>query len=173
MASWRTSRKKATDKGAEAWIGQFAATVYQDEERKCLEVIAAEVEVIARERKIERAIGSLIYDGLTVKSELEIGRYLTRLERCIMRKTDYTLKIEIKEMDVSAEERAAYIGSRLVDLSYEAKKARFEQARFKTTRGKLKFHTIDGRTGDLISESKDAFTVTHEDWLPVGGKAVS
>lgn len=57
-----------------------------------------------------------------------------------------------------------------VDPSYEAKKARFEQARFKTTNGKLKFHTIDGRTGDLISESKDAFTVTHEDWLPVGGK---
>jgi hypothetical protein len=57
------------------------------------------------------------------------------------------------------------------ELSYEAKKALFEQARFKTTNGKLKFHRIDVKTGDVISESKDAFTLTHEDWLPVGGKS--
>ena len=72
--------KKAEDKGGAAWLGQFAATVYQDEERKCLEVIVEEVEKIARERMVAHPIGSLIHDGLTVRKEPEIGTYRERLE---------------------------------------------------------------------------------------------
>ena len=159
---------KAHEKGGEAWFGQFAATVYQDEERKCLEVIADEVNAIARERKIEDPIGSLIYDGMTVKKELGIDRHLTRLERCISRKTEYTLKLEIKEMCVSVEERAAYIGEKLVDMSYEALKARFETRRFKTEMGKSPFHAINVKTGDITSRSMDAFTVAFMDWMRDG-----
>lgn len=161
--------KKAEDKGKEAWFGQFAATVYQEEERKCLEVIAAEVETIARERKIENPIGSLIYDGMTVRKELEIERHLARLEKCIARKTEYTLKLEIKEMSVSAEERAAYIGE-IGDMSYEALKARFELRHFKTENGKSPFHSINVKTGDIVSRTMDAFKVAYMDWIPVGGK---
>ena len=161
--------KKAEDKGKEAWFGQFAATVYQEEERKCLEVIAAEVEKIARERKIENPIGSLIYDGMTVKKELEIDRHLARLERCIAKKTDYTLKLEIKDMTVSAEERAAYIGD-FGDMSYEALKARFELRHFKTENGKCPFHSINLRTGEIVSRSMEAFKVAYMDWIPTGGK---
>ena len=162
-------KKSIEDKGKTAWDGQFAAAVYQDEERKCLEVIVHEVETIAQERKIERATGSLIYDGLTIKKELEIGKYIARLEKCIGKKTDYALKLQLKEMGVSAEERAAYIGDRVADLTYEAKKARFEATRFKTLRGKLKFHTIDAESGKLVSESREAFATTFMDWMPVGG----
>jgi hypothetical protein len=161
--------KKADDKGKEAWFGQFAATVYQDEERKCLEVIAAEVEKIASERKIENPIGSLIYDGLTVKKELGIEGHIARLEMCITRKTEYTLKLEIKEMSVSTEERAALIGN-MHDMSYEALKSRFETRHFKTENGKLQFHSTDVKTGDIISRSMDAFIVSYMDWIPVGGK---
>jgi hypothetical protein len=161
--------KKAEDKGEAAWFGQFAATVYQEEERKCLEVIAAEVEKIARERKVENPIGSLIYDGMTVKKELEIDRHLARLERCIAKKTDYTLKLEIKDMSVSAEERAAYVGD-IGDMSYEALKARFEMRHFKTENGKSPFHSINLKTGDIVSRSMVAFNVAYMDWIPVGGK---
>jgi hypothetical protein len=161
--------KKAEDKGKEAWLGQFAATVYQEEERKCLEVIAAEVEKIARERKIENPIGSLIYDGMTVKKELGIEGHIARLEMCITRKTEYTLKLEIKEMSVSAEERAAYIGD-IGDMSYEALKARFETRHFKTENCKSPFHSTNVKTGDVVSRSMDAFKVAYMDWIPVGGR---
>ena len=163
--------KKAEDKGAGMWLGKFASEVYQDEERKCLDVIAEEVHTIARERKIESPIGSLIYDGLTVKKEMEIVRYLPRIERCISKKTDYTLKLALKDMGVSAEEQAAYIGERPADMSYEALKARFETCRFKTvTLGKTPFHSVDLHTGEIVSGSMDAFTVAYMDWIPVGGK---
>jgi hypothetical protein len=132
--------QKAEARGEEAWFGQFAATVYQDEERKCLEVIVEEIERIGRERNVERPIGSLIHDGLTVRKELEIQLYRERLERHVACKTSYVLKLEIKAMDVSAEERDMYAGLQPVDMSYEAKKARFETRCFKTTKGKLKFH---------------------------------
>ena len=75
--------KKAEDNGGAAWLGQFAATVYQDEERKCLEIIVEEVEKIARERASawsRTQSASLIHDGLTVRKELEIGTYRERLE---------------------------------------------------------------------------------------------
>ena len=54
-----------------------------------------------------------------------------------------------------------------VELSYEAKKARFEERCFKTKGGKLPFHTIL-ETGELYSESKEAFTVSYEDWIRDG-----
>jgi hypothetical protein len=158
-----TMRKE--DKGERPWIGSFAATLYQDEERRCLEAVVEGVETIARERKVEHPIGSLIHDGLTVRKELEIGRHLARLERAIEAKTGYVLKLELKPMGVTDEERAAYIGDtdRPVELSYEATKARFEASCFKTKRGKFKFHTVDATTGELDSESKEAFTARHED----------
>jgi hypothetical protein len=160
--------KRQEAKGKEAWFGQFAATLYQDEERKCIEVIAAEVEAIGRERKVENPIGSMIFDGLTVRKELEICRYIQRLERCIEKRTDYTLKLEIKAMVVTSDETAMYIGDWPVELSYEAKKARFEKRCFKTKGGKLPFHTIDEDTGELVSRAKEAFAVEHEDWIRDG-----
>ena len=163
-----TQREAA--KGKEAWVGQFAANLYQDEERKCLEVMVEEIVRIAQERQVERPIGSLIHDGLTVRKELEIELYRERIERHVARRTSYILKLEIKAMVVSTEERDMYIGAQPVDASYEAKKARFERSCFKTKMGKLKFHTIDEDTGELISESKEAFSVAYEDWIPAGGR---
>ena len=160
--------KKAEDKGGAAWFGQFAATVYQDEERKCLEIIVEEIEKIARERMVAHPIGSLIHDGLTVRKELEISTYRERLEMHIARKTTYLLKLEIKVMDVSREERAAYIGEQAADTSYEARRARFERSVFKTKTAKSPFHAIDEETGDIISRSKEAFTVAFEDWVRDG-----
>jgi hypothetical protein len=79
-ASWRTSNK-AEDNGGAAWLR--TVPVYQDEERKCLELIVEEVEKIARERASawsRTQSASLIHDGLTVRKELEIGTYRERLE---------------------------------------------------------------------------------------------
>jgi len=162
--------RRAEERGEEAWNGQFAATLYQDEERKCLEVIVDEIERIAQERRIEHPIGSLIHDGLTVRKELEIGSYRERLERRITGATRYTLRLEIKPMEVSLEERVAYVGAQPLDMSYEAMKTRFEARRFKTEAGKSPFHAIDLRTGDIVSRTKDAFTVAFEDWIPDGGR---
>ena len=162
--------QRAEERGGDAWFGQFAATVYQDEERKCLEVIVDEIERIAQERMIEHPIGSLIHDGLTVRKELEIGLYRERLQRRVTGATTYTLQLEIKAMDVSLDERAAYVGAQPIDVSYEAQKARFEARRFKTEMGKSPFHAIDMRTGDIVSRSRDAFTVAFEDWIPDGGR---
>jgi hypothetical protein len=162
--------QRAESRGEEAWFGQFAATVYQDEERKCLEVIVDEIERIAQERRIEHPIGSLIHDGLTVRKELEIGSYRERLERRVTGATTYTLQLEIKAMDVSRDERTAYIGEQQLEMSYEALRARFEARRFKTEMGKSPFHAIDLRTGDIVSRTKDAFTVAFEDWIPDGGR---
>ena len=56
------------------------------------------------------------------------------------------------------------------DLSYEALKARFELRHFKTENDKLPFHSINVRTGEITSRTKDAFKVAYMDWIPVGGK---
>ena len=55
-----------------------------------------EIERIGRERKVERPIGSLIHDGLTVRKELEIELYRERIERHVACRTSYVLKLEIK-----------------------------------------------------------------------------
>jgi hypothetical protein len=54
--------------------------------------------------------------------------------------------------------------------SYEALKARFEMRHFKTENGKSQFHSINLKTGDIVSRSMAAFKVAYMDWIPVGGK---
>ena len=57
-----------------------------------------------------------------------------------------------------------------LSTSYEALKARFELRHFKTENDKLPFHSINARTGDITSRTKDAFKVAYMDWTPVGGR---
>ena len=70
-------------------------------------------------------------------------------------------------MDITA---SAYIGVQPVDTSYEALKARFERSCLKTEMGKSPFHAIEEETGDIVSQSRDAFTVAVEDWIPDWGR---
>ena len=160
--------KKAEDKGKEAWIGQFASELYQDEERKVLQVIHEDILTIAKKRTIEHPVGSLIYDGLHTKKQLEIRNYIRRLEQTITDKTDYVLKLEIKDMDVSEEERKTFIGdNKKTPLTYEALKAWFEETHFKTHKGKYPFHTTDTRDG-VLSRDKTSFSTAYEDWVEDG-----
>lgn len=149
-----------------AWIGQFASQLYQDEERKVLSVIQEEIQNIAKDRRIEHAIGSLIYDGLHVKKTLEIRNYIKRIEKAISRKSDYMLHLEIKDMEVSPEEKLKYIGEKQIEISYEGKRALFERSRFKTHKGRFPFHTIDIET--IVSRDKSSFLVAYEDWIEDG-----
>jgi hypothetical protein len=158
---------KAKEKEKEAWIGQFASELYQDEERKVLEVIVEEIKKISTDRKIDKAIGSLIYDGLHTKKTLEIRNYIKRLEKTIVKKTDYDLKLEIKDMEVSDEEKKTFLGETPPELTYEAKREKFEKTRFKTIKGKHPFHTIDMKEG-IISRPKSDFTTAYEDWIQDG-----
>lgn len=153
---------KAEEKGKEAWIGQFASTLYQDEERKILDVLVEEVKQIGKDCKIDNPVGGLIYDGFHVKKEVEIRNHIKRLEKAVARKTDYDVKLEIKEMEAEIELAKC-------DLTYEALRDTFERTRFKTRKGKHPFRTIDPKDG-VISWSKMEFQIAYEDWIHGGNQ---
>jgi hypothetical protein len=159
--------EKSGDKYEEPWIGQYGATLYQDEERKILEVLVKAIRKIEKDRNIKDAIGALIYDGLHTKKALEINNYKEQLEASILGETGYKLKLEIKDMTVDAEIRTYYLGDEKTVLTYEAQRAEFEKTRFKTKNGKFPFHTMKG--DDIVSRDKTAFNVANEDWMVGAG----
>ena len=161
---WCEKSKEAYE---EPWIGQYGATLYQDEERKILEVLVKAIRKIEKDRNIKDAIGALIYDGLHTKKALEINNYKEQLEASILGETGYKLKLEIKDMTVDAETRTYYLGDKEAELTYEAHRAEFEKTRFKTKNGKFPFHTMKG--DDIVSRDKTAFNVANEDWMVGAG----
>jgi len=156
--------EKSDQKYEEPWIGQYGATLYQDEERKVLEVLVKAIRKLAKERGVKNdVIGALIYDGLHTVKEFEIINYKEQLEASILGETGYKLKLEIKDMTVDDDTRAYYLGDAKGEMSYEAHRGEFEKTRFKTKVGKYPFHTIRG--DDIISRDKTAFQVANEDWM--------
>jgi hypothetical protein len=159
--------KKKGEEEKDPWIGNFASLLYQDEERKILDVIVSEVSKIGKRLNINNSTGSLIFDGLHIKKEVSIKDYIRRIEDAILEQTNYNLKLEIKDMIVKKEEQLKYLGDKPVEITYEAKKAKFELACFKTRKGKLPFHTqevVDGII-DIYSQTKSDFNISYEDWI--------
>lgn len=156
--------KKAEDKGKEAWIGSFASELYQDEERKILESLVRGINDEGKKRKIENPTGSLIYDGLHIKKAMRIteGNFIKKLEAKVFADTDYTIKLEVKSMEMTAEEKVEWLGEEVVPNSYEARRANFERTRFKC---KNQFFTIGIEDGveELHYYDKSNFTVMNED----------
>lgn len=154
------------EKGEKSWIGTFSAILYQDEERKILTELCAEINRIGKTRKIENPVGSLIFDGLHVDKRMMVGDMVEKLESHLHSKTGYRLKLEIKEMELSKEEEEDYLLTNPV-LTYEEKREIFERTHFKTTSGKKLFHKLnDWKTideNDLESYDKSIYTTIHED----------
>jgi len=156
--------KKAEQKEKEYWIGMFASELYQDEERKILESLVRGINDEGKKRKIENPTGSLIYDGLHIKKAMRIteGNFIKKLEAKVFADTDYTIKLEVKSMEMTAEEKVEWLGEEVVPNSYEARRANFERNRFKC---KNQFFTIGIEDGveELHYYDKSNFTVMNED----------
>ena len=156
--------KKAETKQKEYWIGMFASELYQDEERKILESLVRGISDEGKKRKVENPTGSLIYDGLHIKKAMRImeGNFITKLEAKVFADTDYTIKLEVKSMEMTAEEKVEWLGEEAVPNSYEARRADFERNRFKC---KNQFFTIGIEDGveELHYYDKSNFTVMNED----------
>jgi hypothetical protein len=153
----------------EPWLGQYGATLYQDEERKILEVMVKAIRKMETQRKVKDALGALIYDGLHVKKEFDIAKQKEQLEASILGETGYRLKLEIKSMEVDEKTRIYYLGNdEDKKISYEAYRSAFEKTRFKTKNGKYPFHTIKG--DDIVSRDKTSFNVANEDWMRNAGE---
>jgi hypothetical protein len=154
-------------KGKEAWIGTFASFLYQDEERKIIEVIYNDIVEIGKKRKIDNPTGAIIFDGLHILKTLNIRNCIEKIEATVLSKTGYKIKLEIKEMEVDAEEKAKLLGDEKVELSYEARKTEFEKTRFKTKNGRKLFHTVNSYWNDDIPElssvDKSQFSTQNED----------
>jgi len=155
-------------KNKEAWLGTFASVVYQDEERKVIEVIYKDIVEIGKTRKIEHPTGAIIFDGLHTVKELVIRNYIEKIEATVLSKTGYKIKLEIKEMEVEDEVRQKMLGSSLQELSYEARKSEFEKSHFKTRNGgKKMFHTVNSYWNadipDLVSSDRDTYKIKYED----------
>ena len=157
-------------KGEEAWIGTFSAMLYQDEERKILDVLNTEICRIGKERKIQHPVGALIFDGLHVDKAMNIIEIVEQLESHIHSKTGYKLKLEIKPMELTPEQEEKYLGN--TPLTYEARREWFERTHFKTNTGKKLFHRIhdcdpnskdDDDNNDLQSYEKGIFSTINED----------
>jgi hypothetical protein len=156
--------KKAEDKGKEAWIGTFASELYQEEERKILDSLVRGINEEGKRRKIENPTGSLIFDGLHITQLMKIreGNFIRKLEAKVMADTDYVIHLEIKSMEMTAEEKKEWLGDQPIANSYEALRADFERSRFKC---KNQFFTIGVEDGmeELHHYEKASFTVLNED----------
>ena len=158
-------------KGEEAWIGTFSALLYQDEERKILDVLNTEICRIGKERKIQHPVGALIFDGLHVDKAMNVQEIVEQLESHIHSKTGgYKLKLEIKPMELTPDQEEKYLGN--TPLSYEARREWFERNHFKTNTGKKLFHRIrdcnpnskdEDDNNDLQSYEKGIFSTINED----------
>jgi len=157
-------------KGEEAWIGTFSALLYQDEERKIIDVLNTEICRIGKDRKIKYPVGAIIFDGLHVDKEMNIIEIVEQLESHIHSKTGYKLKLEIKPMELTPEQEEKYLSK--TPLTYEARREWFERTHFKTNTGKKLFHRIrdcnpdnkdDDDNNDLQSYEKGNFSTINED----------
>jgi hypothetical protein len=153
--------KIAEEKKKEAWIGMFASVLYQDEERKVLESLVKGINDEGKKRKIENPTGSLIYDGLHIKKSMKIteGNFIRKLEAKVLSDTDYTIKLEVKSMEMSVEEKTEWIGETPVPDSYEARRADFERNRFKC---KTQFYTISEEVNEKDSLLYDELNYYHK-----------
>ena len=162
--------KKKEEKDEGAWVRTFSALLYQDEERKILDVLNTEICRIGKERKIQHPVGALIFDGLHVDKAMNIIEIVEQLESHIHSKTGYKLKLEIKPMELTPEQEEKYLSN--TPLSYEARREWFERTHFKTTTGKKVFHRIrdcdptdkdNEDNNDLQSYDKVNFSTNNED----------
>lgn len=149
----------------EPCLGQFGTMIYQNEERRILEVLIKELQIIEKDRYLQNMIGALMFDGFHVDKTLGVSSYLPRLEAAVKRDLQYHIQLELRNMTVNDEVREKYL-SGAIDLSYESLRAEFEKRRFKTKTGKFPFHTLHG--DEIISRDKHNFQVAHEDWMVDG-----
>ena len=169
-------KKKEDEKDEKAWLRTFSAMLYQDEERKILDVLNTEICRIGKERKIQHPVGALIFDGLHVDKAMNIIEIVEQLESHIHSKTGYKLKLEIKPMELTSEQEEKYLSN--TPLTYEARREWFERTHFKTKTGKKLFHRIrdcdptnkdDDDNNDLQSYDKGIFSTINEDLFEDAG----
>ena len=156
--------KKAENKGKEAWIGMFASELYQDEERKILESLVRGINDEGKKRKIVNPTGSLIFDGLHIKKSMRIteGNFIKKLEAKVLSDTDYVIKLEVKSMEMTKEEKVEWLGKEAVPNSYEARRADFERNCFKS-KNQFFIIGIEGGMEELHYYDKSNFTIINED----------
>jgi hypothetical protein len=158
--------KKKEENEEKAWIGTYASILYQDIERQILMTIVEGINTEAKKRKYDdNPIGSLIFDGLHVQKSFQVVGIKKQLEALVLGKTGYSIALEIKDMDVSEEDRKEYLEK--TTLTYEAKRSLFEKNRFKTKNGKNPFYTITMEDGieEIYQLSKIDFNTSNEDWI--------
>ncbi len=162
--------KKKEEKDEGAWVRTFSALLYQDEERKILDVLNTEICRLGKERKVQHPVGALIFDGLHVDKAMNIIEVVEQLESHIHSKTGYKLKLEIKPMELTPDQEEKYLSN--TPLTYEARREWFERNHFKTNTGKKLFHRIkdcdptnkeDDDNNDLQSYEKGTFSTINED----------
>lgn len=143
--------------------------ICQDIERKCL------MSMVEMFESLNYQVGCLIYDGCHIKSDKPIERYiLEKVEKGILLKTCFPMKITVKDMFENDEEDEEYLKMDEVmlekqkkqkELSYSEMKRKFEEKHFKVMKTGL-FITIekDSLTNceTIIKKSKNLFKTTYE-----------